>query len=679
MKIRFFFILAFLLGFQQLFAQSLSQAQLNYNEFVKHFSASGECDAAYGALYSSYKEYMAVLDSARPGSNEYEQSKARLKKMMPYIYSGAYFYTQKGNAGNTNAFVEAYVSVCVHNAFRNEEIEKGDNYATFAWMAATNAYNAKRYEDATRYLTSYINSGDATRRNDAFYYLAKAYINSGDNKNAKYILEQGLMYSPNDEPLLVAIINMLGESKEDDAALQRYVKRALVLRPSDEGLLNIQAQLYERIGDYENAIVFYDKLEQLKPQNLEIARRLAICNYNAGVVCAGDADNLEQMSDKKGRKEAKVKREQANVYFERASEVLNQVLYNDPLAFNYAIALAKAYAYLGNAQKLSEINARIIDLGYQPITMGGDMAVVEYNQMSPSMNVEYRQVAQQPKAEEEKPVVAQENKKEEESEKSDVDIDIPVNATVNDRVFVYIIANEDYTHVADVPNAANDGKVFAEYCNKVLGIPKDNIMLHQNVSYGALITVVDDIRNVAEALNGDCNLIVYYAGHGIPDESEKSAYLLPVDSDGKHVRTCYSLSELYSELGSLNAKCTTVFLDACFSGASRNNNGEMVVSARSIAIDVDESEIDGRLVVFSAASDDQTALAYDEKKHGLFTYFLLKKLKESNGDVSLLELGDYLKEQVALHSVLKNRKKQTPSVVVGSGFGNEWELIRLKE
>ena len=678
MKFKCFLFLAFLLGSQYLFAQSLSQAQLNYNEFVKHFSANGECDNAYSALYYSCKEYMEVLDSARPGSDDYEQSKARLKKMMPYIYSGAFFYTKNGNTANTNAFVEAYMDLCIHKAFKNEEIEKGEGYATFAWIAATNAYNAKKYEKATLYLTSYINSGDATRRNEAFSFLAKAYMNLGDKKSAKYILEQGLMYSPDNQPMLVTVINLLGESKEDDAALQRYVTRALSFKPSDEGLLNIQAQLYERTGDFANAIVFYDKLEQLKPQNLEIARRLAICNYNAGVVCAGDADKLEQMSDKKGRKEAKVKREQANVYFERASEVLNQVLYNDPLAFNYAIALAKAYAYLGNEAKLSEINARIIDLGYQPITMGGEMAVVEYKQMSPSVNVDYRPVVQQPKIEEKK-VVAQENKKEEESEKSDVDIDIPVNATVNDRVFVYIIANEDYTHVADVPNAANDGKVFAEYCNKVLGIPKDNIMLHQNVSYGALITVVDDIRNVAEALNGDCNLIVYYAGHGIPDESEKSAYLLPVDSDGKHVRTCYSLSELYSELGSLNAKCTTVFLDACFSGASRNNNGEMVVSARSIAIDVDESEIDGRLVVFSAASDDQTALAYDEKKHGLFTYFLLKKLKESNGDVSLLELGDYLKEQVALHSVLKNRKKQTPSVVVGSGFGNEWELIRLKE
>ena len=677
MKIRFFFLLAFLLGSQQFFAQSLSQAQLNYNEFVKQFSANGECDNAYGALFNSYKEYMAVLDSSQPGSDGYEQSKARLEKMMPYLYSGAFYYTKKGNQNNTNIFVEAYVSVCVHNAFKNENIEKGDDYATFAWMAATNAYNAKRYDKATLYLTSYINSGDATRRDEAFYYLAKAYMNSGDNKNAKYILEQGLMYSPDNQPMLVAIINLLGESKEDDAALQRYVTRALSFKPSDEGLLNIQAQLYERTGEFENAILFYDKLGQMKPQNLEIARHLAICNYNAGVVYATDADKLEQMTDKKGRKEAKVKREQANVFFERASEILNQVLYNDPLAFKYAIALANVYAYLGDEAKLSEINERIIDLGYQPITMGNDMAVVEYKQLSPSVNIDLPQPVQQPKKEE-TPAVAQEDEKEEPA-KSDVDVDIPVNAVMNDRTFVCIIANENYTHVADVPNAANDGKVFAEYCNKVLGIPKDNIMLHRNVSYGSLITVVEDVRNVAEALNGDCNLIVYYAGHGIPDESEKTAYLLPVDSDGKHVRTCYSLGEFYSELSSMNAKCTTVFLDACFSGASRNNNGEMVVAARSIAIDVDESEIEGRLVVFSAASDDQTALAYDEKNHGLFTYFLLKKLKESNGDVSLLELGDYLKEQVALHSVLKNHKKQTPTVIVGAGFGSEWELLRLKE
>ena len=133
MKFKIFLFLAFFFGVQQLAAQSLSQAQLNYNEFVKHFSSGGESESAYSALYYSYKEYMAVLDSSRPGSEEYEQSKSRLQKMMPYIYSGAFYYTKKGNSNNTNLFVEAYVDLCVHNAFKNDNIDKGNDYPTFVY------------------------------------------------------------------------------------------------------------------------------------------------------------------------------------------------------------------------------------------------------------------------------------------------------------------------------------------------------------------------------------------------------------------------------------------------------------------------------------------------------------------------------------------------------------------
>jgi hypothetical protein len=120
-----------------------------------------------------------------------------------------------------------------------------------------------------------------------------------------------------------------------------------------------------------------------------------------------------------------------------------------------------------------------------------------------------------------------------------------------------------------------------------------------------------------------------------------------------------------------------VFLDACFSGATRKD-GEMLMSARSIAIDVDENEIDGKLVVFSAASGDQTALSYDDKHHGMFTYFLLKKLKDTAGDVDLHTLGSYIAENVALQARLVNRKEQIPTVVPGYGFGEEWKTLKLK-
>ena len=128
----------------------------------------------------------------------------------------------------------------------------------------------------------------------------------------------------------------------------------------------------------------------------------------------------------------------------------------------------------------------------------------------------------------------------------------------------------------------------------------------------------------------------------------------------------------------MKLKQAVVFLDACFSGARRSEDGDMLMSARSIAIDVDEGEVEGRVVVFSAASGDQTALAYDEKKHGMFTYYLLKKLKDTKGDVCLADLGEYITEQVALQARLKNHKEQTPTVVPGTAFGEEWGVMKLR-
>ena len=375
-------------------------------------------------------------------------------------------------------------------------------------------------------------------------------------------------------------------------------------------------------------------------------------------------------------------RNQANHYFVTAAQSLDEVLYNDPMAINYAYALANVYAFQENKAKLQEANKRIIALGHQPVNNKSSIDFISYDTPSVSADLmanasaesQPRPAAQMP---ENKPVKAVE-KPAPKKTRSDVDVNIPVNSTTNTNTFVTIIANEKYTRVAEVPNAENDGNVFAEYCNKVLGIPADNIRKHLNVTYGEMLDAIEDIKSIAKIKKGDCNIIVYYAGHGVPDEKTKSAYILPVDADGKQTRVCYSLSELYAELSALNANCTTVFLDACFSGATRSEEGEMLMSARSIAIDAEEGEIDGKVVVFSAASGDQTALAYDEKQHGMFTYFLLKKLKETKGNVSLAELGEYITVEVSLQARLKNHKEQTPSVVPGMAFGDEWEKMKLK-
>ena len=259
---------------------------------------------------------------------------------------------------------------------------------------------------------------------------------------------------------------------------------------------------------------------------------------------------------------------------------------------------------------------------------------------------------------------------------ADVDTDIPSGAQAANNTFAVIIGNENYSQVSKVPYALNDAKIFATYCQKTLGLPQKNIKTYTDATFGILLSAVDNIKKIAEAYKGNLNIIFYYAGHGLPNEDSKDAFLLPVDADGRNTAACYATNKLYEELAGLGAKSVTVFMDACFSGAQRGEG--MLASARGVATKPRDVEPKGNMVVFSAASADETAYPYTEKGHGLFTYFLLKKLQESKGNATLGELGSYIREKVSQESIVTNGKSQTPTVVSSAALGDGWKNMRLK-
>lgn len=259
---------------------------------------------------------------------------------------------------------------------------------------------------------------------------------------------------------------------------------------------------------------------------------------------------------------------------------------------------------------------------------------------------------------------------------SDVDIDLPTSSRENENLFALILANENYMNVANVECALNDGRTFKTYCEKVLGMPKDNVHLVEDATYGQMVEQINWISQIGKVYKGDAKIIVYYAGHGIPNEKDRSAYLLPVDVSGDNTAAAYSLSTLYKQLGSLNVKNVIVFMDACFSGSRRGDG--MLMSARGVAIKTKAETPVGNMIVFTAAQNDETAYPYKEKGHGLFTYYLLKKLKETKGDVDFGTLSNYIKKEVSRRSVVVNNKPQTPSVSFSYSITNDWEKMKLK-
>ena len=261
-------------------------------------------------------------------------------------------------------------------------------------------------------------------------------------------------------------------------------------------------------------------------------------------------------------------------------------------------------------------------------------------------------------------------------------LDIPFSNPPNPYRFALIIGNEDYSSYqvglqseSNVDYAIRDAKVFREYAIRVFGVPEDNILFLTNARAIEMYNEIDKIKNIIRALNGRAEIIFYFAGHGFPDEQTREPHIMPVDVTGTNLRFAIRINDLYKELTEYPSERITVFMDACFSGGARNVG---LVSARGVRVRPQEHLLKGNLVVFSASSGNQSAHPYRDKQHGIFTYFLLDKLRNTQGDLSYEELSEYITTTVGVRSAIINNTEQTPQTNVSPVAEDKWHNWRIK-
>lgn len=645
-----------------LFAQSVDEGKKIYAEYVSSKSAYGESVTAYTLLYKAYSNYMQVLNSSSSSVFEKSQSQEGLVRIFDDICKAVYYFDRK-DPNRQRQFMTAYADIYLHEEMKNAQLQLDDNYYVFVYEVARKYYETKQWELAIHYIEAFINTGVSVKRKDAFLYMGDAYEQLKDYNNATYVYERGLKEFPNDVNLLASLINLLSETKSDDSRLEKYVSHALTLKPNDEGLLYIAAQVCFRNQRYDRATTYYGKLHRIKPNSTKVVRGLAISNYNQGVVHALANTRNDNV--------------RAKQYFNQSTQYFDRLLHNDPLALDYALAMANAYAYIGDTESLNKINAQMTQLGYAPVDKAQLVVISEdrpKNTRPNGKNLIAGEDFKAPTPQRDNGINRVQKKTSQAIRPSDVDLNIPKTGYVNENTFAVIIANEKYEEESQVEYALNDGEMFKTYCKDVLGLPETNIRFRANATLNNILAELDWMRQIASAYGNEATFIFYYAGHGIPDEATGDAYLLPVDGRGSMLATGYSLTKLYEKLGNLSAKRVAVFMDACFSGAKRN--GQMLASARGVAIKAKRAVPKGKVVVLSAAQGDETAYPYKEKRHGLFTYYLLKKLQESKGNISMGELADYVIREVKKRSVVVNSKLQTPIIThsVGTEDWRNWSF-----
>jgi hypothetical protein len=240
-----------------------------------------------------------------------------------------------------------------------------------------------------------------------------------------------------------------------------------------------------------------------------------------------------------------------------------------------------------------------------------------------------------------------------------------------DRLAV-IIGIEKYVSIQNAAYAKSDAEYFTEYAKRAFGIDNKNIK-----------TLIDDkadfisskkalFKWLRQRINkNQTEVIIFYSGHGLASLNDEELFLLTNDSDGDFIEdTALSRKSIINRVASFKPKTVTMFIDACYSGETRDSNDDelLIASARPVRKIEDNSKLPDNFNMFSASQISQASSSTKKEtgvKNGIFSYYLMKGLEGSadfNKDKKITngELHKYLSINVPKIARSLHNRDQEP-------------------
>ncbi len=210
-----------------------------------------------------------------------------------------------------------------------------------------------------------------------------------------------------------------------------------------------------------------------------------------------------------------------------------------------------------------------------------------------------------------------------------------IKSKINNNAVALIIGIEDYENTFKAAYAKQDALFFNDFAHQAFGVPRYNIKLLTNSSARRNDTLLEIATWLPKVIKENkTDFYLFFSGHGLASANGEDLFLLPYDGNPEILEDSALLrNKIFNSIAKLNPKSVTVFLDTCYSGATRSE--EFLVAAKPIFIEVEEQEIPTNFTVFSASSGKETAKVLKEAEHGLFSYYLMKGLEglaDANGD-----------------------------------------------
>jgi tetratricopeptide (TPR) repeat protein len=168
--------------------------------------------------------------------------------------------------------------------------EVGEIDTLSIYYAGVLSIEAKKYDLSEKYLRKAIEVG-YIERGDTYSYLAEAMKELGKVDEARAILEKGFAGNPENQQLIIALINNYMSSGKDPKDIIPLITKAQEKEPENINLYIVEGDLREKLNDIEGAAKCYTKAMEINANDFFGYYKLGLLYFNIGAKYSEQAVN----------------------------------------------------------------------------------------------------------------------------------------------------------------------------------------------------------------------------------------------------------------------------------------------------------------------------------------------------------------------------------------------------
>jgi tetratricopeptide (TPR) repeat protein len=237
-------------------------------------------DKPLDIAYNSFQKAIE-LDTKGKSTKNIQEDLIKLKGL--YISEGSNQYTLKDYKGAFESF-KRVIEIGKLPILNHKD-------TAIYYYAGLSAQLAGLLEESIPYYEQSIELG-FTNEGAVYFNMFDAYKNlSKADEGLKY-LEEGFLKYPKNTNILFTLISYYIDKQEDPAKILVYIDKAIETEPNNSSLHFAKGTLYDRLGDWENAVTSYKKAIEIDPNFFDAYYNIGALYFNKGVKYIEEASKV---------------------------------------------------------------------------------------------------------------------------------------------------------------------------------------------------------------------------------------------------------------------------------------------------------------------------------------------------------------------------------------------------